>query len=137
MRISQKIEYACRALAQLAKHHNSAHPTRLEELAQTEVVSANFLVQILSYLRHAGLVESRRGKYGGYVLAKDPSAITLSEIIEAIDPGMFDFVMSRDGESGANVAKVWKDVGNNMRSELNKVTLEDMMQPQSGAMFYI
>jgi Rrf2 family protein len=137
MKISQKIEYACRAMAQLAKRTGSAQLTRLDDLAQTEVVSANFLVQILADLRHAGLVLSRRGKDGGYELAKEPSAITLSEIIEAIDPGMFDFVMSREGESGLAVAKVWREVGKNMQSELNKVTVEDMMQSQSGVMFYI
>jgi Rrf2 family transcriptional regulator, cysteine metabolism repressor len=137
MRISQKIEYACRAMAQLAKRRGSPQLTRLDDLAQTEVVSANFLVQILADLRHAGLVVSRRGKDGGYELAKEPSAITLSEIIEAIDPGMFDFVMSREGESGPTVAKVWMEVGKNMQSELNKVTVEDMMQLQAGVMFYI
>ena len=68
MKISQKLEYACRALAQLAKHHDGRTLTRLEDLAQREAVSGNFLVQILNDLRRAGLIESRRGKAGGYLL---------------------------------------------------------------------
>ena len=70
MKISQKLEYACRALAQLAKHHDGRTLTRLEDLAQREAVSGNFLVQILNDLRRAGLIESRRGKAGGYLLGR-------------------------------------------------------------------
>ena len=77
MKISQKLEYACRAMAQLAKHHDGRTLTQLEDVAQREEVSGNFLVQILNDLRRAGLVESRRGRAGGYLLAKSAEAITL------------------------------------------------------------
>lgn len=137
MRISQKIEYACRALAQLAKRRASGQLTRLDEIAQTEVVSANFLVQIIADLRHAGLVVSHRGKDGGYELARDAKQIRLAEIVESIDPGMFDFVMSHEGESGATVAKAWQTVAEKMRAELNQITLEDMALDPGAAMFYI
>ena len=53
-------------MAQLAKRHDGRTVTRLDELAQREAVSANFLVQILNDLRRAGLVESRRGKSGAH-----------------------------------------------------------------------
>ena len=64
-------------MAQLAKRHDGRTITRLDELAQREAVSANFLVQILNDLRRAGLVESRRGKSGGYLLARKPDTIQL------------------------------------------------------------
>ena len=68
MRVSQKLEYACRAAIQLAKHHDGETPLRLDDLATREHVPATFLVQILSDLKQANLVISKRGKSGGYLL---------------------------------------------------------------------
>lgn len=137
MRISQKLEYACRALAQLAKRHGSAHITRLDELAQCEAVSANFLVQIITDLRRAGLVTSRRGKDGGYYLAKPPSAISLREIVEAVDPSLLMFSTSQEGQSGSGVSQVWLDLSKKFQADLEAVSLEDMAMTLGDAMFYI
>ena len=137
MRISQKLEYACRALAQLAKHHGAHTITRLDELAQREAVSANFLVQILNDLRRAGLVESKRGKEGGYLLAKEPGAITLKEIIDAIDPALLSCTVSHEGESGAAVAESWAAVSLVFQETLSKITLAQMSVTPGGSMFYI
>ena len=103
MKISQKLEYACRALAQLAKYHDGRTLTRLEDLAQREAVSANFLVQILNDLRRAGLIESRRGKAGGYLLARRADQISLRQVVEAVDPSLLQCSVTRDGDSGAAV----------------------------------
>jgi Rrf2 family protein len=137
MRISQKLEYACRALAQLAKRHGTPTITRLEELAQREAVSANFLVQILNDLRRAGLVESKRGKEGGYLLAKEPSSISLKEIVEAIDPSLLTFSVSSEGESGAAVAQSWKSLAAGFQKNLSNITLAQMSAMPGGSMFYI
>ena len=83
MKISQKLEYACRALAQLAKTYDGKSLTRLEELAQREAISANFLVQILNDLRRGGMIDSRRGASGGYLLSRPANQITLRQIVEA------------------------------------------------------
>jgi len=137
MRISQKLEYACRALAQLAKHHDAHTITRLEELAQREAVSANFLVQILNDLRRAGLVESKRGKEGGYLLAREPVSITLKEIIDAIDPSLLVCSVSHEGESGAAVAESWSAVAAAFQEHLSQITLAQMIVTPGGSMFYI
>jgi Rrf2 family protein len=137
MRISQKLEYACRALAQLAKHHGAATITRLDELAQREAVSANFLVQILNDLRRAGLVESKRGQEGGYMLAKEPSRISLKEIVDAIDPALLICSVSTEGESGVAVALAWQSISTQFQEHLAKVTLVQLIASPGGAMFYI
>jgi Rrf2 family transcriptional regulator, cysteine metabolism repressor len=137
MRISQKLEYACRALAQLAKRHGAPNVTRLEELAQREAVSANFLVQILNDLRRAGLVESKRGKEGGYLLAKEPGAISLREIVEAIDPALLAFSVSSEGESGAAVAQSWKSLAALFQENLSAITLAQLSIAPGESMFYI
>ncbi len=137
MKISQKLEYACRALSQLAKQHDGKSLTRLEELAQREAVSANFLVQILNDLRRAGLIESRRGKTGGYLLHKKPGAITLRQIVEAVDPALLQHSVSGEGESGPAVQQAWKQVSSSFGEVLNRITLESIASQTGSPMFYI
>lgn len=101
---------------------------RIDDLAAAENISANYLVQILNELRNAGLVNSRRGKNGGYLLVRDPSEITLLEIVRAIE-GPFMMVNSAgDGASGSRVTKVWETVFEAFDSELATHTLADIAQ---------
>ncbi len=137
MKISQKLEYACRALAQLARRHDGRTLTRLEELAQREAVSANFLVQILNDLRRAGLIDSRRGKTGGYLLAREPESITLRHVVDAVDPSLLQCGVSRDGESGQAVRNAWDEVSASLGKALDRVTLGTLANNAGGPMFYI
>jgi Rrf2 family protein len=137
MKISQKLEYACRALAQLAKHHDGRTLTRLEDLAQREAVSGNFLVQILNDLRRAGLIESRRGQAGGYLLARAPDAITLRQVVDAVDSALLHCAVSNDGESGPAVRQAWERISSSVRQALDEITLETLASNPGGAMFYI
>ncbi len=131
------MEYACRALAQLAKCAGGGQLTRLEELAQREAVSANFLVQILNDLRRAGLVESRRGMSGGYLLVGKPESITLRQIVEAVDPALLQASVSSAGDSGAAVSKVWRLFGKKVVTALDGVTLAQMVENPAEPMFHI
>jgi Rrf2 family protein len=137
MKISQKLEYACRALAQLARRDDGRTLTRLDDLAQREAVSGNFLVQILNDLRRAGLVDSRRGKSGGYLLARPAKSITLRQIIVAVDPLLLQFSVSNDGESGPAVRAAWERVSAELAERLDSVTLEQLSQQPGAPMFYI
>lgn len=137
MRISQKLEYACRALAQLARRHDGRSLTRLEELAQREAVPSGFLVQILTDLKRAGLVESRRGAAGGYLLGRDPSTITLRQVVDAVEPALLTSTVANDGESGPAVRQVWQTASEAWRDSLDKVTMENLVQQPGGEMFYI
>jgi len=80
MRVSQKCQYALRALFELAKHFGNA-PVRSAEVAQRQAIPPRFLEVILGELRHAGLVVSHRGRRGGYSLTRPPSALTVGEVI--------------------------------------------------------
>lgn len=137
MRISQKLEYACRAMGQLAKHYDGITIIRLEDIAQREAVSANFLVQILNDLRKADLIISKRGKLGGYLLASEPESITLSSIVEAIEPTLLTKEISEKGESGQFVALAWLQVSSTLNQHLSTITLKDLMPPPESHMFYI
>jgi len=137
MRISQKLDYACRAMAQLAKRHDGRTITRLEELAQREAVSANFLVQILNDLRRGGLVESRRGKSGGYLLSRPPESINLREIVDAVEPSLLTFSSHTEGDSGQTVRNVWESVAESTRRQLEAVDLRQLADPGTAPMYYI
>jgi Rrf2 family transcriptional regulator, cysteine metabolism repressor len=137
MKISQKLEYACRAMAQLAKYHDGRTLTRLDDLAQREAVSGNFLVQILNDLRRAGLIESRRGKAGGYLLARPADQITLRQVIEAVDPSLLLCSVSREGDSGEAVWRGWNQVSSALIVSLEQITLDSFVSRPSAPMFYI
>ena len=124
-------------MAQLAKNFDGQTITRLDEIAQREAVSANFLVQILNDLRKSGLINSKRGKMGGYLLAKPAKSITLYEIVNSVEPTLIDKTMSSNGESGESVSKIWRTVSSDFSNNLRQVTLEDMLPDEESGMFYI
>ncbi len=124
-------------LAQLAKRHDGRTLTRLEDLAQREAVSPSFLIQILSDLRRAGIVESRRGQAGGYLLARAPESITLSQAIDAIDPAVLHGSLSEDGESGPALRRTWEKISGSLREGLDRTTLENLIAQPGEGMFYI
>jgi Rrf2 family protein len=137
MKISQKLEYACRAMTQLAKYHDGRTLTRLEDLAQREAVSGNFLVQILNDLRRAGLIESRRGKAGGYLLGRSADQITLRQVVEAVDPTLLQCSVTREGDSGHSVRRAWEQVSTAFQQALDQITVESLASKQVDPMFYI
>ncbi len=84
MNLSQKCQYAVRAVMELAKQYGQG-PVAISQIAATQAIPQRFLENILNDLKPTGLIESRRGVQGGYMLAKDPAAITVGEIIRLVD----------------------------------------------------
>ena len=124
-------------MTQLAKFHDGRTLTRLEELAQREAVSGNFLVQILNDLRRAGLIESRRGKAGGYLLGRSADQITLRQVVDAVDPALLQCSVTRDGDSGPAVRRAWEQVSEMLQHSLDQITVESLTNSQGDPMFYI
>lgn len=122
-------------MIQLARHHDGQTLTRLDELAQREAVSANFLVQILNDLKRDGLIESKRGKAGGYLLAHAPREISFYDITKAVESGLLRPNISTEGESGSEVKDAWEQASKVLHKELKDITL-DTLGSQS-PMFYI
>src|SRR5437660_11943416 len=84
MRVSAKTDYALRAAAELAAATDDA-PVKGERIAVAQDIPLRFLENILSELRNAGIVESRRGAEGGYLLARPAGEIALADVIRAVD----------------------------------------------------
>ena len=138
MKLSHKLEYACRVLAQLGRTHGQDKLAHIETLASAEAIPANYLVQILNELRGAGLIVSKRGKQGGYALARAPRKISLTQIVEAVDGELLERNFEDSGHSGARVASIWSDVGECFEAKVRAYTLEDFIVKDADVeMYYI
>jgi len=84
MAVSQKCQYALRAIFELGLHCGGS-PQKIAAVAEAQAIPVRFLEQILSQLRHAGFVESRRGNGGGYLLARSPQDLTVGEVIRFVE----------------------------------------------------
>lgn len=82
--LSKRAKYAIKALLALADHGRD-EPMRIADLARQERIPAKFLELILLGLKHNGMLQSRKGKGGGYLLARDPSEIYLGQIVRMFD----------------------------------------------------
>lgn len=137
MKLSVKVDYACRVLAQLARQHGGEGLAHIEELARLEAVPANYLVQILSELRNGGLITSRRGKQGGYALARDPEKITLLDIVEVIEGELLEITTAGTGQSAKPVNQVWKEVRDAFEAKVRSYTLDKLAAKNPDEMYYI
>ncbi len=97
MNLSQKCQYATRSMLELAKCYGNG-PLRISVIAEKQAIPPRFLENILNELKSSGLIESRRGAQGGYILAKDPAEITVGDIIRLVD-GPFDPVKCIDDKN--------------------------------------
>jgi Rrf2 family iron-sulfur cluster assembly transcriptional regulator len=139
VRVSTRGDYASRALLSLALHDNLTTPTSVRDLAERTGLPQPYLEQILLSLKGVGLVRSKRGVGGGYVLARSPETITLAEIVAAVDGPIVagDFGEPHmdgacDHEGQCVLLGVWADVGQHMREHLSSFTLADMVLQARG-----
>jgi len=138
VKLSVKVEYACRVLAQLARGYGQPELAHIEELAAAEKIPANYLAQILTDLRNGGLIISRRGKQGGYALARKPEEISVFEIVKAIDGELLAINPASQGESSGAVRQAWEEIAASLEAKTREYTL-DMLVSRDGeeAMYYI
>lgn len=84
MMFSTKAEYGIRVLVELARRSGEG-PVPLAEIAQTDGLPLAYLEHVVARLRKAGIVESRRGAHGGYLLGRPAEAITMAEVVEVLE----------------------------------------------------
>ena len=137
MKISAKVDYACRVLAELARLHGSAELAQIEHLSRVEHVPQNFLAQILSELRNGGLITSRRGIQGGYALARPPDQISLFDIISIIDGEILGLSGNHEGRSGRRMRQVWTEIRDTLVEKTKSYTLDMLRTKSPEEMYYI
>ena len=132
MKVSTRGDYAARALLSLAMHAEGA-PTSVRDIAERTALPQPYLEQILLALKGAGIVRSKRGVGGGYVLARPADEITLAQIVSAVDGpiAVGDFGEPHqngacDHEGQCVLLAVWANVGEHMRRLLEGRTVADI-----------
>ncbi|HEY3185462.1 MAG TPA: Rrf2 family transcriptional regulator [Gaiellaceae bacterium] len=129
MRVSAKADYAIRAVVELAAAGSG--PVKGERIAQAQEIPLKFLENIMSDLRQAGIVGSRRGAEGGYWLARPADEINLAQVIRAVE-GPLANVRGRRSESveyhgsAERLREVWVAVRASLRNVLEIVTVADV-----------
>ncbi len=131
MRITYKGDYATKAILDLALHYGNGVVT-IHEIARRADIPIKFLEQVLLDLKKGGFVESRRGKVGGYLLAKPPSKIKLGDVVRFIDGPVEPIACVEKGYSECSdlykcvFRKVWQEVSDEISGIIDNITFEDL-----------
>ncbi|MBI2556966.1 MAG: Rrf2 family transcriptional regulator, partial [Planctomycetes bacterium] len=137
MKISTRGEYSCLALIELAKEFHNKAPLQIQEIAKRQRIPVKYLVQILLQLKEAGFVTSRRGKEGGYFLARPPQKIRLGDVIRKMEGPYLPLpCLERNGcvrEAGCDLKPVWKDVGKAISGVVDNLTFEELAEENGKA----
>jgi Rrf2 family protein len=133
MRVSARVDYAVRALTELAAASAAAEkgPVKGETIARRQAIPVNFLENILSDLRRAGIVASQRGAAGGYWLAVPADSVTIADVVRIVEGPLAD-VRGAPPEDldyagpAAALREVWVATRANLRAVLEAVTIGDL-----------
>lgn len=134
MKISAKCEYALRAILDLAGFFPGER-VHLTDLSNRRSIPLKFLDQIMLMLRKGGFVQSKKGPNGGYSLTREPSAITLGEVIRCIDGPVYP----GDGEDAARASSctgvsdcvlvdVWKQVDDAISGVIDRIDFKELKE---------
>lgn len=149
--ISQKTKYALKAVLMLAREYERKEPILISEIAKEERIPKKFLENILLELRKKGVLRSKKGKGGGYLLARDPSQITFAEVMRIFEGSLSPLpCLSRTSyrrceecreEAGCGVRIVMKDVRDATEKIVEAATLREVNSHSEvaklEAMYYI
>src|SRR4051794_10105257 len=131
MRISAKVDYAVRALCEVAARSGDV-PVKADDIARAQDIPHSFLENILVDLRRAGFVRSLRGQVGGYRMAMAASDITVADVIRAVEGPLADGRGVRResltfGGSATALRDVWLATRVGLRRVLERVTIADVV----------
>jgi len=131
VRITAKADYAVRAAVELAAAEGSGRPVKGEQLARNQDIPQNFLENILTELRRAGIIRTRRGADGGYQLARPAADITVADVLRAVEgplaavQGVRPDQLEYDG-AAARLPEVWVALRSILRDVLEHVSVADI-----------
>jgi Rrf2 family protein len=137
--VSTRGDYACRALLSMTMREDRSKPVSVRDIAERTALPQPYLEQILLALKGAGIVRSKRGVGGGYMLTREPLEIRLSDVVSAVDGPISagDFREPHtdgacDHEGQCVLLAVWGHVGEQMRELLDSFTLADIAEMAKG-----
>jgi Rrf2 family cysteine metabolism transcriptional repressor len=137
VKLSAREQYGLRAMIELTRRYGDG-AVSLSDVARAQGISFPYLEQIMPLLKDAGLVESTRGAHGGYALSRSPRAITVGDIIRALEEGSIiplkcipgvDVRESCARQHVCTARDVWKKMHDGIVEVLDSTTLADLMGP--------
>jgi len=135
--ISKKTKYAINALVYLARENKGTEPIQISKIAESENIPRKFLEAILLDLRNAGILNSRKGKTGGYYLHKSPAEINVADVMRLFDGPIallpcvtymyYERCEECKDEAICGIRSVFMDVRNETVNMLKNATLAEIM----------
>jgi len=138
---SAKAHYGLKAIIYLAKNAGKG-PIQAKEIAVTQNVPVRYLELLLSQLKKARLINSNRGKLGGYFLSRPASSISVYDVVSSLE-GKISFISSHEVKENdpieAAVTEFWKKAEEELVSRLQQTNIEGMLQQATSGehMYYI
>ena len=132
MHITYKGDYALKAILDLSLHYGEL--VTIHDLAKRTDTPIKFLEQVLLDLKKGGFVESRRGKVGGYLLARAPTQIKLGDIVRFIDGPIEPLACIERGYSGCKdiykciFRNIWREIAHCTSDIIDNITFEDLVK---------
>lgn len=136
MLVSQKSQYALRAIFELSKRYGQG-VVRIAEIAQAQAIPVRFLEVILNQLKQGGFVSSQRGNHGGYLLARRPKEVTVAQVLEVIQgPVGTSGCMLETNKTRGNCPQfedcvfttMWKKLNNAISGVLDATTFGELVE---------
>lgn len=139
VKLSVKSDYAARAVLGLARLGQGANAVRVEELAASQGIPANYLVQILIELKSKQIVKSLRGKEGGYLLAKPPAEITMGDVLRCVHGQVFDSPALADSQCPPELRAAWQRLQSSVDAAADQITFQQLLDDSANKekMYYI
>ena len=135
MQVSRKVDYALRAVIHLADEEAGERICSVSEIASRERIPRQFLEKIVQELIHKGLVRSRRGPRGGYVLARPPDQVTFRDVIEAVE-GPIALNNCTGGHpdcsliGACGMERIWREGQRRVMDLFQNTTIADVRHPR-------
>lgn len=145
MELSSKVRYALLALLELASHHQQGDYLQIDQIAAGNQIPDRYLAQLLIALRRCGLVRSQRGAKGGYLLAKEPSQITVREVLACLEGNK---KLEPEGQTADPtpetfvIEEVWQEASAAASAVFQRYTIQDLREKRDesrrlNTMYYI
>ncbi len=128
--LSLKAQYGLRAVVSLASHYGKG-PLQAKEIATSQGVPVRYLELLLSQLRRARIVDATRGKNGGYILAKEPSSITVLDVVTAFEGRVIISPMRGEKEKEGNpgsLSFIWKEAEKRVVEYLGSLKISEVLE---------
>jgi len=131
VKIPAKIEYAYKAVLELALRYSKDNPVQINTICEAQGVPKKFLIQLLLRLKNANIVNSSRGAQGGYYLTRPPSQISLADVFKAVDDsiisGQKKAQTGRVADSNHELWRIWSGINKDIEVKLEGVTFDKLI----------